>query len=466
MATANTTSFISKFCFTFNPIPQQRAGTLEVTVRAPNMMPSQHVVLLLLDDEADSYPGPTSGWNDLTCEEQTRRAKIYHALDPLQVVQPNGQLLRFKIVEKLRPRWWYIALNDCSPESLTANFTLHAVNNAYGWASEFSADRRFVLYVFVPLAVVYACLVVLQFYANSVLADMADADDASSKAAHPFARILLAGLLLGCGATILSVIHNVLYALHGTADPITHVSAKFLYVSSDFVLASLLLLVSQGKCISYIMVAADGRRMLRLLGPFLISCFLLELWGDYSVSRRYRIDYVYTTLFGWALILVDLLLLGVYAANLRSTYDVERDRGDGAFYRTWGVAYGTWFLALPVSAVLSQAILAPYVWCIVSLAVTKTVTVLTYAALVLGLWPGNTRTYFKLFVTMENVLENCATPPSRVSWDRRAASPTRRKGTAQDDFAGAGRRQARLPTLLEAVKRAKLRLSDVLSAKH
>eukprot|EP00415_Alexandrium_ostenfeldii_P002926 UN2926 len=209
-------------------------------------------------------------------------------------------------------------------------------------------------------------------------------------------------------------------------------------------------MVSQGKCISYIMVAADGWRMLRLLGPFLASCFLLEMWGDYSVSRRYSVDYVYTTNFGWALILVDLVLLGMYAVNLRRTYAVERDRGDGAFYCTWGVAYGAWFLALLVTAVLSQAILAPYVWLFVSLAITKTVTVLVYAALVLGLWPGNTRTYFKLFVTMENVLENCVTPPSRCSWDRQAAPKPHCIGTAQDSFGQTGK-EAELPTLLGAM---------------
>eukprot|EP00415_Alexandrium_ostenfeldii_P001635 UN1635 len=328
------------------------------------------------------------------------------------------------------------------------------MNNAYGWTSEFSTDKRCVLYFLVPLVVVYSCLAVLQFYANSVLADMASADSASSKAAHPFARILMAGLSLACGATFLSVLHNVLYALHGYVYPIVHIAAQFLYVSSDFVLASLLLLVSQGKCISYIMVAADGWRMLRLLGPFLVSCFLLEMWGDYSVSRRYSVDYVYTTMFGWALILVDLVLLGMYAVNLRRTYAVERDRGDGAFYCTWGVAYGAWFLALPVTAVLSQAILAPYVWLFVSLTITKTVTVLVYAALVLGLWPGNTRTYFKLFVTMENVLENCVTPPSRISWDRQAAPKPHRTGTAQDRFGQTGK-EAELPTLLGAMEQTR-----------
>jgi len=172
--------------------------------------------------------------------------------------------------------------------------------------------------------------------------------------------------------------------------------AQLLGVSSNFLLASLLLLVSQGKCVSYIMVASDAWRMLRLLGPFSFSCFSLELWAEYSLSRNYTTDYVYTTPCGWAVICVDLFLLGIYLRNLRETYLAERGHEDGVFYRTWGLVYGVWFLALPIMAVLAQAVLAPYAWFIVSVGVKKGATALVYAALVVGLWPGNARTYFRL----------------------------------------------------------------------
>jgi len=441
---ANGASLISKFCFTFNSsMPEKAAGSMvgqvEVTVWAPTLPPGRHIDLLLLDDEPHSYPSSSSVWNHSTCVARAAHAKTVRALNHEEVTSAAGQVLRVKVRERLHPRWWYIALSDCSNASLAARFKVHAENSEYGWASEFSADKGFVLFLFVPLAVLYACLAALQLYANSVLAGLAGSDDASSKAAHPFARILLAGIALGLGAATLSVLHWALFAYRGTAHAATHVAAQFLYVSSEFLLISLLLLVSQGKCISYIMVAADGWRMIRLLGPFLISCFLLELWGDYSLSRKFSVDYVYTTPCGWALILVDLVLLGVYVKNLRNTYAMEHDRADAHFYRTWGVAYGIWFLALPVTAVLSQAVLAPYVWYIVSLAVTKTATALVYAALLLGLWPGNTRTYFKLCTSMENVLEDCVTPKS-------AREPN---AAPQDRFGGAGQ-----PTLLGSAEHA------------
>jgi len=203
-------------------------------------------------------------------------------------------------------------------------------------------------------------------------------------------------VLLGLAETLLSVGHTARYASDGVGIPAAAVLAQLLAMTSSFVLASLMLLVSEGKCVSYIMVAGDAWKMFRLLGPFLVSCCGLEFWGEYALSRNYTTDYVYTTPFGWALILVDLVLLGVYVSNLRRTFLAERGNDLAVFYRSWGLVYGAWFLALPLTAVLAQAVLAPYVWLIVSLAVKKGATLAVYAALVIGLWPGNTRTYFTL----------------------------------------------------------------------
>merc|ERR1712039_200422 len=160
-------------------------------------------------------------------------------------------------------------------------------------------------------------------------------------------------------------------------------------------------------------VVSDARRMLKLLGPFLFACFGLELWGDYSDSRNYTTDYVYATPFGWAIVVVDILLLTLFATNMRSTLALEHDKGNAFFYRTWGCVYGCWFLALPITTLLAQAVLAPYVWHVVSLLVTNSATVVAYAALVLGLWPQNERTYFKLGQkTVDDVMESCPSPPA------------------------------------------------------
>jgi len=86
--------------------------------------------------------------------------------------------------------------------------------------------------------------------------------------AHRFAQVLLVGLVLASGETIFAVAHDVQFSQDGIGAPCLFLGAQLLALVSSFVLASLLLLVSEGKCISYMMVSDDIWRMLRMLGPF------------------------------------------------------------------------------------------------------------------------------------------------------------------------------------------------------
>jgi len=403
---AKATTFIAKFCYTFNPEQGHRAGTLNLTIHAP--AEARHLGLaymMLFDDEDGSYGDKSSEWLAMSCHERLRHTRDSNPIKWGLVSQPFGQSFRIAIRQKVRPRWWYVALADCSGaasdlQDIQVQFKASLVNDSYGWASEFSTDKRYVLLVVGALACVYSCLAAAQLVASRIIARDAKDDRARGKAAHPFARILVAGISFALGETIFSAMHLARFAQNGVGLPIMQVLAQLMGWSSNFLLASLLLLVSQGKCVSYVMVASDAWKMLRLLGPFSISCFSLELWAEYSLSRNYTTDYVYTTPLGWALILIDLFFLVVYLRNLRKTFEAECDRDDGIFYRTWGLLYGAWFLALPITAVLAQAVLAPYAWFMVSLSVKKGATALVYAALVVGLWPGNTLTYFKLEVAV------------------------------------------------------------------
>eukprot|EP00930_Biecheleria_cincta_P014557 TRINITY_DN12478_c0_g1_i1.p1 TRINITY_DN12478_c0_g1~~TRINITY_DN12478_c0_g1_i1.p1 ORF type:complete len:511 (-),score=77.47 TRINITY_DN12478_c0_g1_i1:167-1651(-) len=421
---ANSTIFLAKFCFSFNPLDswsydergeieydesKAESGQFDIEIKSPYLEHGQEVHVLLFDDEAHSYPGPSGQWDSLSCHERIRHAKSSYKLS-----NGGGHFL-VGLREKLRPRLWYVALADCSGSGLkSVEYQVHATNELYGWAAEFSTDRRFALAAFSILCIVLLCLAAAQLRANAVLAALSQNDSAGSKAAHPFARILLAGIMFELSACILEVIHLLIFAGNGHGQPVLHASSLLLSTSANFTLTSLLLLVSTGKCVSFKMVMADAGRMCKLLGPFYLACLFLELWGDFATTRMYTTNFAYTTPCGWVIVLVDLGLLLAYVRNLRATLSLDGGRANSGFYRTWALAYGLWFLALPFSAVLSQAVLAPYVWYPVSLGITKTSTILVYLALVVALWPENTKTHFKLIVASpEEIMEICPSPPSR-----------------------------------------------------
>lgn len=391
---AGGTVFLQKFCFSFHPSGRD-VGDVGLHVQAPNASSLHNVSFLLLDDQDESYTGPSSEWSALSCQARRERARASKQIDWRELAA--GTTISYTVNQKLRPRWWYVAVTNCDDAAeLSVDWTVDLTNWEYGWAKQFSTDRRYSLHAFTLLALLYAILAAAQSVAGVHCVAAAGAGDSKGgKAAHPFARLLFAGLLLALSECVMSVVHCLRFAWDGEGTPILFAMAQLSSVCSGFVLASLLLLVSEGKCVSYVMVTADVRRVLRLLGPFLLSCLVLELWGEYALSRNYTTDYVYTTPCGWALVAVDLCLLGLYLRNLRQTYLAECDGADGRFYRTWGLLYALWFLALPITVALAQMVLAPYVWFIVSLGTKKGATVLAYASLVVGLWPGNMRTHFK-----------------------------------------------------------------------
>lgn len=419
---ANSTIFLSKFAFSFQPMTDHEKissaaydkkrhiiGLVDITVTVPDFEMGQAVHLLLFDDEAHSYPGPSGEWDSLPCDQRIKHARkdVILSSSPIRY--------RIPIREQLRPRWWYVALADCSGKGLkSVEYQIHTTNTVYGWAQEFSSDKRLALPAFCLLSITFLFLGVAQLRANMVLSARRAADDAGSKAAHPFARMLMGGILLELTSCALEVLHNLLYANNGSGSSTMHAGSLLLSVCSNFVLASLLLLVSEGKCVSFRMVVGDAHRMCKLLAPFLTSCLILELWGDFATSRTYSTDYAYTTRCGWTIIMVDLGLFVKYVQNLQATLSLGRGQADRRFYSTWGPAYGIWFLALPFSALLAQAVLAPYVWYIVSLCITKIVTAAAYGALVFALWPENSRSHFKMFfASPEEMMETCPSPPSR-----------------------------------------------------
>lgn len=344
--------------------------------------------MVLLDDQAESYPEEAEGWAALSCEEKLAHARWSKRVGP-ETATTDGINVTVPMNERVRPRWWYVAVEDCSDAGVDVEYIVHTWNPLLGWQGEFSFDHRNVFYMCIAFLAVDALMTVAQLHANG----SSQNDDG---ALHPMVKILTAGIVCAAGSMAFFAIHYWRFAVNGEGILFMFVLAKFLQVLSKFLLMSILMLVSQGKCISYRLSLGDVERWHLLLVPFLFFCFLLEVWGERSESRRYTTDSVYTSRCGAALVGTDVLFLLVYARNLRESHSAEPDPDRRFFYRAWGSAFGVWFLALPATALLSRA-LAPWVRFRVILAVSNATHVAALAALMVGLWPSRLRqSYFVL----------------------------------------------------------------------
>jgi hypothetical protein len=239
--------------------------------------------------------------------------------------------------------------------------------------------------------VAYCALASAQSIANSE-------NKALGNSSHPLVRILFGGIACGALGMTFFVGHYFTYVFNGRGILVFWLLAKLCQTLSKFFLMSILLLVSQGRCISRVMSTDDAWRVCKLLGPFMLICFTLEVWGDFAQSRTYTTDFVYGTRAGTALVLVDLCLLMVYAINLQASYHSEKNHVKRYFYRVWGSLYGGWFLVLPASVCLAH-VLAPWVRFKIVLFVSSSAHGAAYAALVAGLWPTKHRSYFALDAT-------------------------------------------------------------------
>lgn len=386
---ANGTVFLAKFCFDYDL--NRTAGYFNITLRShesDSHASKGGLNLVLFDDQAESYPKETSAWDKMPCETKLKHARSKFSIQSSTLSSPEGFSLNLGMTEKLRPRWWYVAVADCSGTALQLEYSVHLSNPLHGWQQELSVDHYGVPYLCFFFLMAYGAVAALQLRANAI-------SKASGKTLHPLVRLLTAGVCSGACAMFLFGAHYECYAHDGRGYPAMYLVGKIFQAITKFVIMSIFLLVAQGRCISRALDNDDLWQLFKVLGPFLLFCLALELWGEYAESRKYTTDFVYSTRFGEGLVLIDVGLLAVYAVNLQGSYVTERSPLKRFFYRAWGSLYGAWFFVLPASVLLAKA-LSPWVRFKVVMAVSNSAHVSAYAALVVGLWPARRRSYFAL----------------------------------------------------------------------
>eukprot|EP00401_Gymnodinium_catenatum_P039516 CAMPEP_0117479896 /NCGR_PEP_ID=MMETSP0784-20121206/12118_1 /TAXON_ID=39447 /ORGANISM="" /LENGTH=420 /DNA_ID=CAMNT_0005274331 /DNA_START=37 /DNA_END=1296 /DNA_ORIENTATION=+ len=380
---ANSISFLTKFCFDYNVDRKAPAGMLNITLRVSSPIGDRDVLLAFYDDQASSYPDVAGTWADASCAEKLRHARFTRSV-PAAAASPGGFSLEEPIHEHIRPRWWYVAIADCSGAEFGVDYEAHMWNPLRGWQSELSIDRRDMVTVSGISFLVLACVALTQSYANSIN---------THTATHPMLRVLTAAALSAAGSAGLLLLHYMSIAFLSQNVQLLYLAAKLVQVTSKFLLMSILLFISRGKCVSHALCKQEVLDMFKLFGPFCLGCFALELWGEDAESRKYTTDFVYTTHVGMCLILFDMLCFGAYAYNFCGTYAAERNGAKRLFYRAWGVACSIWFLVLPGVTMLSR-MLAPWVRAEVVAGVLSGVQSLVLAALVAGMWPTRVGSQF------------------------------------------------------------------------
>merc|ERR1719491_1060061 len=381
---ANQVVFLTKFCFDYDP----RGGSsgdwqLEIKDVTPK---TGEVELVIFDDQEESYPDDSAA-SDFACgsDRLKRHAKWTSTMDVS--VLPSGGKFTMPLTQRARPRWWYVAAVDCSGIERTIDYTFHMTNPMQGWQKEFSMDHCGLI----------SLIFVLVIYVAVAFAQQHAITRQTESARHPLRLILFVAIVTACLGMLAQVVDAVWFAHHGENKATLYFTGKFFKVFSKGLLASILVLLSQGVCISEPLRGIHLLQVSRLLVPFFVACLVIELWGEYAHLRTYTTGFIYCTRFGAALVLADIGLLAFYLKNVHDSCLAQSEKDKQMFYQFWGLLYSCAFMVLPFATFLASVI-APWVRDETIFLMTNGVHAALLTSLVVGLWPEQTQTFFNLEV--------------------------------------------------------------------
>eukprot|EP00929_Paragymnodinium_shiwhaense_P061017 TRINITY_DN30456_c0_g5_i1.p1 TRINITY_DN30456_c0_g5~~TRINITY_DN30456_c0_g5_i1.p1 ORF type:complete len:476 (+),score=34.03 TRINITY_DN30456_c0_g5_i1:143-1570(+) len=371
----NGTAFLSKFCYDYDPTGLN-VGSMFVELLSSVPQKGQ-VEIALFDDQASSYPDETANWGFHCNGERLDQTAIRTHI--IQGAEMPGNPFSTFIFEKIRARWWYVALINCDMNEREVRYALHAVNIQRGWQRELSIDHcgMGVLVLFLAVYIILGLVQCLPWLAGQ------------SHSMHPFRSMLLVSIVAATVGMALGLSDG-MYVIHGGKRVVSlYLCSKAAKALSKLCLLAIVLLLSRGKCISEPLQRRDVIWVVLMLLPLMAVSAVLEVWGEYAESRNYTPGSLYHNWIGVSLVLTDIGLLALYLRNLRVScrHELESDKRD--FYMRWGSVFALAFVVLPASVVVSLLV-SPWVRAAVMVWVGNCTHVLLLGLLVLGLWPDHT----------------------------------------------------------------------------
>jgi hypothetical protein len=386
---------VSKFCFDFNPRCglndpacriEQHPGLMEfylysgqrsdgrAVVTGPMLPPgtassitpfgargstvwgAPDVYIALLDDEYFSFPEVSQVWGEANCTDVLKAAKKNFKLNWDQVRTTNGEHITTPLAERLRPRWWYIALVSCSAFPIELSYKMHLTNQLIGWEREFSMDTAGLIEMTCGLCVLLGGLLVVQL--GSLSEWMARSGRCDRL--HPALHLVTGALTLATVGFMSWFAYFLHFQSNGVAEIWFDVFARGCIMAAKTVMQILFMLQAQGQSITSPDISWSDSSEL-VVGQFVFGClsFILEVWSD-SEFWSTTTEYVYDTRPGIALVAFDCLWLWMYVSKSFQTFRSETRARPRKFYKVYAPIFAIWFASLPLTAALGR-VLSPWV---------------------------------------------------------------------------------------------------------
>jgi len=328
---------------------------LSVTKSSDNGTSAPRLYIALLDDEYFSFPEVSQVWGEANCTDVVKASKNAIQLDWPQLKKPGGQHLHVPLVEKVRPRWWYIALVSCSNHAVEIAYSIHLNNRRQGWQSEFSMDSIGVLATTVCFNSIFAVLLITQL--RSVRAwQTLSRQGPQWVQIHPALLLLTAAVCLSLAGNACWLRFYWHFMTSGESNEAFANLARLGTNAAKTVMQIIFMLLAQGQCIcTRDFVWSDHTQLFSGMFVFGLLGLGLEVWGD-SEFWSTTTEFVYDTRPGCILVAFDIYWFYSYASKSYDTFCKETAVKPRRFYKGYGLLFGMWFAALPALAALARAV--------------------------------------------------------------------------------------------------------------
>eukprot|EP00419_Tripos_fusus_P071523 CAMPEP_0172872234 /NCGR_PEP_ID=MMETSP1075-20121228/92521_1 /TAXON_ID=2916 /ORGANISM="Ceratium fusus, Strain PA161109" /LENGTH=464 /DNA_ID=CAMNT_0013722547 /DNA_START=35 /DNA_END=1426 /DNA_ORIENTATION=- len=363
---------VTKFCFDFSSecggdkqqcpeelTPGVMDFNLSVTKPYDFGTSAPRLYVALLDDEYFSFPEVSQVWGEANCTDVVKASKTALQLDWPQLKKPGGQHLHVPLVEKVRPRWWYIALVSCSNHDVEIAYSMHLSNRRKGWQSEFSMDSMGVLAMTAFFSLIFGVLLIVQLKSARAWQTLSRLGPQWVRT-HPALQLLTAATCLSLVSSA-CWLHNYWHFMKlGESNDISANLARLGANAAKTVMQIILLLLAQGQCVcTPDLVWSDHTQLFIGNSVFGMLSLGLEIWGD-SEFWSTTTEFVYDTRPGCILVAFDIYWFYSYASKSYETFSKETAVKPRRFYKGYGLLFGIWFATLPALAALARAV-SPWV---------------------------------------------------------------------------------------------------------
>lgn len=252
--------------------------------------------------------------------------------------------------QNVRPHIWYFALSKCSGHVMNSTFEVEYELKSHQFdMSELSVEQRHM-----PGATMLSLFILSGFLVR--FGQLCRRFSQSAGSVHPVIRTLAVSVLFQWTSQVLHLFHLMRYEQNGIGAPRADTFSNILFMLSQVVNCTLLLLISQGYSLDF---SRDGQwdaikplaAVVALLHVVLVGHGRLQ--GDHSAKHHEN-----EGVCGWAILLVRVVLYLWFAIGI-STMKRHSGLKLQHFLQKFHIAGSMYFLSYPVIFLVTQ-IFAPY----------------------------------------------------------------------------------------------------------